>query len=683
MTIRAKLSALAVGILCVMAIMTGVNYLQCGSVLEGQVKAAGDQAVKDAARTVDEYFGKLEGLTINAAGTVRYAWGNGLAAGESTVESLVASITENNRHLGVQDVYMGFESDGAFADGSGWQEPEDFDSRQRPWYKRAVSSAGTVFTDPYVDAITGRLVITIAMPLYDDGKKLIGVVGMDVDLAYLTEFVRSRTIMGEGNGLLLTGEGMVVASPYDDQIMKVNLASDASIPEGLQKIGKRMLAGETGMALYTYRGVPERVFFTNTRYGFPLAVFFPEKVVTGLVRSLTNVLVLIAGIAVLVIGVAFFFISRSITRPLKQVVMLARRAGEGDLTVTREDFGTEGGGELGQMADAVAAMITAQSETVGKVIEEAGNTLESAQSLAGLSEEANASIGEVKRSVEQVVGISESNSAALEQTNAGVQEVSGSATTTAQSSAEGASASAKTIDISRMAVDRVNSVIEDVRNVSATARANREALTGLTRSVTDISGFVATITGIADQTNLLALNAAIEAARAGDAGRGFAVVADEVRKLAEESNKAAQEVGILMESLQEEANVVIRATDETGTIMDNTVSGAVEAQEQLKSALDQIGRIDDVMQEIAAAAQEQAAAVEQMAASVDQVSMATSEVVEMVTGVGKSAEETVRASEGVAEQAQTLAEGAERLRGFLSRFKVGGDALRDGSGRTL
>lgn len=406
-----------------------------------------------------------------------------------------------------------------------------------------------------------------------------------------------------------------------------------------------------------------------TRGGMSEAEQVASATAADVHATLSFIMTIIALATVIGMSVAFL-IGRMITKPLHRVVALADRAGSGDLTVTREDFDIDGKDELAHMADAMAGMISAQREAVKAVIDEARHIMESAESLAGLSEEANASVEEVKTAVEHVSELSESNSAALQETNAGVQEVSTSAATTAQASAGGATASGKTIEVSREAFGRVKALIDDIQVVGDKGKESGTTIEGLAKSVDDISGFVATITGIADQTNLLALNAAIEAARAGDAGRGFAVVADEVRKLAEESNRAAQEVGVLIATLQEGARSAISVTGEAGTIVEKTILGAREAQEHLDVALKEIAGINDVMQDIAAGAQEQAAAAEQMAAGIDQVSTATMEVVEMVANIRGNSEETVKASEGVANHAQSLSEGAERMQGHLIRFKV-------------
>jgi len=97
-----------------------------------------------------------------------------------------------------------------------------------------------------------------------------------------------------------------------------------------------------------------------------------------------------------------------------------------------------------------------------------------------------------------------------------------------------------------------------------------------------IGTVVKLIEGVAAQTSLLALNATIEAARAGAAGRGFAVVASEVKSLAQQTAKAAGEIGTLIHDIQ-------HAVDETVSVIaavSSSVTTMSEANRQLTGILD-------------------------------------------------------------------------------------------------
>jgi methyl-accepting chemotaxis protein len=170
----------------------------------------------------------------------------------------------------------------------------------------------------------------------------------------------------------------------------------------------------------------------------------------------------------------------------------------------------------------------------------------------------------------------------------------------------------------------------------------------LGESSVEVGNVIKVITSIAQQTNLLALNATIEAARAGEAGRGFAVVANEVKELAKQTAKATEDISRKIEAIQSDTK------------------GAVEAIGQISSIINQI---NDLQNTIASAVEEQTATTNEISRNVGEAAKGAGEIAENITGVAKAAQSTTAGAANTKKAADDLDKIAAELTRLVAQFR--------------
>ena len=129
------------------------------------------------------------------------------------------------------DVYLftktSYKDGGLFADGSGWIPPKDYDNLGRVWYQQAVAAQGLVLSPPYIDAQTGKLVVTVARRFAWAGDQAAGVTAADMFITRVGEIIaQTRKISANGKSYLLGSDGMFITNEASDKVLKASPFDD-------------------------------------------------------------------------------------------------------------------------------------------------------------------------------------------------------------------------------------------------------------------------------------------------------------------------------------------------------------------------------------------------------------------------------------------------------------------------
>ncbi|MCY8027793.1 methyl-accepting chemotaxis protein [Bacillus sonorensis] len=553
----------------------------------------------------------------------------------------------------VEGIFAG-SKDGLFVRYPFQEMPNGYNPADRDWYKKAVENKGkVVVTNPYKTASTGTMVVTIAKQT-EDGS---GVVAVNMKIEALVKATKRVKIGKKGYAFITSADKKFVAHPTKEAGTEVEDSSWS----------QQMYAKEKGTAKFNLDGDKQMAFATNKLTGWKLGgTMYTEEIKEASQPVLNAALITLA--ASIAAGVILmFFIIRSITGPLKELVSSAKSISGGDLT---QNINVRSKNEIGQLGTSFNEMAESLRSLISVIQSSVENVASSSEQLTASADQTSQATEHITMAIEQFSNGNESQSEKVETSSHQLTDMNHRLLDMSKVSAAITDSSVHSTEIAGTGGELVQKTVGQMNSINQSVKQAESVVKGLEEKSKDITAILRVINGIADQTNLLALNAAIEAARAGEAGRGFSVVAEEVRKLAEQSASSAKEIEGLIQEIVEEIGKSLDMFQAVNREVQSGLSITDETDRSFK-------QIYDITNEIAGKIKSMNTAVEQLSAGSQEVAGAVEEIAEVsressgsIQDIAASAEEQLASMQEISSSAATLEQMAEELRDLTKKFKI-------------
>lgn len=641
-------------------IISFMIYSKCSTTLNSTYEASANTSVG----TLEEYLGlgfenielMATRLSINSAITSYYT-GSEVKSESMLMDTKVALSNESTADKFIDHIIVCAKSGTACSEKGAIRGDVYNAFVESEEGKNVESEIGMgsmwISSHPAIDEVTGydsdEYALSLVTVLKNNSNKSVGYIIIDVKTSFIQDILDNAQISDNSiKGFVLEDGSQVLSGDSDIKFTDTDFYQEALAGENLQ--GSKEVSYEGADYLFTY----SRIEGTNML----VCAMVPQKeIMAGAQAILRYTLIAVAICAVIAIVVGSVLAS-GISKAIRKVNRVLKKTSDGDLTgqisMKRKD-------EFNVLSSSITNMIGSMKDLILKMTNVSGHVSDSAVQVGTNSEV----LLEVTKNITEAVdyinsGISQQaqdTESCLEQMNGLAERINVVHENTDEIS-EIAQEAQGAIENGMVIVANLGEKVQGTTEVTETIiREIRE----LNKESIAINSIIGTINEIAEQTNLLSLNASIEAARAGEAGRGFAVVSEEIRKLAEQSGNAGNQIGEIINHIQER----LAATIETAGLAGESVAFQTEA----------LNNTVDVFKNISQQVSKLAEDVEKITQSVGGIEQAKEDTMNAIESISTTSNQTESASEELARSTEKQLQAVEVLNDAVKRLQMDAEDL--------